>query len=99
MREPHWALPVLQEGNFPVREANIPDQEHKRTQARLSVRQMAIQTEHLITGIAGKKDFLMHVKKAHMSPGLASSVALSPILLSVTASLITSQQALFLWVL
>jgi aspartate kinase len=75
MRElSYMGASVLQEeAIFPVREVNIPIQ-IKNTNApddpgtiiREGAREHAM--EHLITGIAGKKDFVaIHVQKAHMS--------------------------------
>ena len=75
MRElSYMGASVLQEeAIFPVREANIPiqikntnDPEARGTVIRESAAEREL--EHLITGIAGKKDFLaVHVQKAHMS--------------------------------
>ena len=94
-----------EEAIFPVREANIPIQiknTNRPDDAGTVIRETADgdTNEHLITGIAGKKDFLaIHVKKAHMSNEVGASAALS-ILSSVTASLLnTSQQALIRLVL
>ncbi|MDY4691717.1 MAG: aspartate kinase [Atopobiaceae bacterium] len=64
---------LKEEAIFPVREANIPiqikstnDPEARGTVIRESAAEREL--EHLITGIAGKKDFLaVHVQKAHMS--------------------------------
>lgn len=75
MRElSYMGASVLQEeAIFPVREANIPiqikntnDPEARGTVIRESAAEREL--EHLITGIAGKKDFLaVHIQKAHMS--------------------------------
>ena len=75
MRElSYMGASVLQEeAIFPVREANIPiqikntnDPEARGTVIRESAAKREL--EHLITGIAGKKDFLaVHIQKAHMS--------------------------------
>lgn len=75
MRElSYMGASVLQEeAIFPVREVGIPIQirntnqpEKRGTIIRESAEEGA--SEHLITGIAGKKDFLaVHVQKAHMS--------------------------------
>mgnify|MGYP000748660708 FL=1 len=75
MRElSYMGASVLQEeAIFPVREANIPIQiknTNRPEDAGTVIRETADGevSEHLITGIAGKKDFLaIHVKKAHMS--------------------------------
>lgn len=75
MRElSYMGASVLQEeAIFPVREANIPIQ-IKNTNSPLDKGTVIRETadgdvsEHLITGIAGRKDFMaIHVKKAHMS--------------------------------
>ena len=75
MRElSYMGASVLQEeAIFPVREVNIPiqikntnDPERRGTIIRETAED--VRNEHLITGIAGKKDFLIvHVMKAHMS--------------------------------
>ena len=75
MRElSYMGASVLQEeAIFPVREVGIPiqikntnDPERRGTIIRETAEEGA--REHLITGIAGKKDFLaVHVSKAHMS--------------------------------
>ena len=75
MRElSYMGASVLQEeAIFPVREANIPIQikntnrpEDKGTIIRET--SSSKEDEHLITGIAGKRDFVaVHVSKAHMS--------------------------------
>ncbi|MDO4805651.1 MAG: aspartate kinase [Coriobacteriales bacterium] len=75
MRElSYMGASVLQEeAIFPVREVNIPIQikntnepEHFGTIIRETANEHA--REHLITGIAGKKDFVgIYVQKAHMS--------------------------------
>lgn len=75
MRElSYMGASVLQEeAIFPVREANIPIQikntnepEAKGTIIRETAEEH--EQEHLITGIAGKRDFMaVHVQKAHMS--------------------------------
>ena len=75
MRElSYMGASVLQEeAIFPVREANIPiqikntnDPEAKGTTIRETAD--AAVDEHLITGIAGRKDFVaLHIAKAHMS--------------------------------
>lgn len=75
MRElSYMGASVLQEeAIFPVREANIPiqikntnDPEAKGTIIRETAEEH--EQEHLITGIAGKRDFMaVHVQKAHMS--------------------------------
>ena len=75
MRElSYMGASVLQEeAIFPVREANIPiqikntnDPDARGTVIRESAAEREL--EHLITGIAGKKDFLaVHIQKAHMS--------------------------------
>ena len=75
MRElSYMGASVLQEeAIFPVREANIPIQiknTNRPEDTGTVIRETAEGdvSEHLITGIAGKKDFLaIHVKKAHMS--------------------------------
>ena len=75
MRElSYMGASVLQEeAIFPVREVNIPIQiknTNRPQDAGTTLRETATegQDEHLITGIAGKRDFLaVHVKKAHMS--------------------------------
>ena len=75
MRElSYMGASVLQEeAIFPVREVNIPIQIKNTNQPDDSgtiIRENAGEhaREHLITGIAGKKDFLaVHVQKAHMS--------------------------------
>ena len=75
MRElSYMGASVLQEeAIFPVREANIPIQiknTNRPEDTGTVIRETADgdTNEHLITGIAGKKDFLaIHVKKAHMS--------------------------------
>ena len=75
MRElSYMGASVLQEeAIFPVREANIPIQiknTNRPEDTGTVIRETADGdvSEHLITGIAGKKDFLaIHVKKAHMS--------------------------------
>ena len=75
MRElSYMGASVLQEeAIFPVREANIPIQiknTNRPADTGTVIRETADgdTNEHLITGIAGKKDFLaIHVKKAHMS--------------------------------
>jgi aspartate kinase len=75
MRElSYMGASVLQEeAIFPVREVNIPIQIKNTNQPDDSgtiIRETAGEhaREHLITGIAGKKDFLaVHVQKAHMS--------------------------------
>ncbi len=75
MRElSYMGASVLQEeAIFPVREVNIPIQiknTNRPQDAGTTIRETATegQDEHLITGIAGKRDFLaVHVKKAHMS--------------------------------
>ena len=65
---------VLQEDSiFPVREANIPIQikdtnspDRKGTIIRETAEEREV--EHLITGIAGRKDFTaVHIQKTHMS--------------------------------
>lgn len=75
MRElSYMGASVLQEeAIFPVREANIPIQ-IKNTNRPDDVGTIIRETaesdvdEHLITGIAGKRDFLaVHIQKAHMS--------------------------------
>jgi len=75
MRElSYMGASVLQEeAIFPVREANIPIQ-IKNTNRPEDVGTIIRETadsdvdEHLITGIAGKRDFLaVHIQKAHMS--------------------------------
>ena len=75
MRElSYMGASVLQEeAIFPVREANIPiqikntnDPDAKGTIIRETAEEH--EQEHLITGIAGKRDFMaVHVQKAHMS--------------------------------
>ena len=75
MRElSYMGASVLQEeAIFPVREVGIPiqikntnDPERRGTIIRETAED--VRNEHLITGIAGKKDFLIvHVMKAHMS--------------------------------
>ena len=75
MRElSYMGASVLQEeAIFPVREVNIPIQikntnrpQDEGTIIRESAE--AGEDEHLITGIAGKRDFVsVHIKKAHMS--------------------------------
>lgn len=76
MRElSYMGASVLQEeAIFPVREANIPIQiknTNRPEDAGTTIRETAeggAGEEHLITGIAGRKDFMaVHIKKAHMS--------------------------------
>ena len=75
MRElSYMGASVLQEeAIFPVREANIPIQiknTNRPSDAGTVIRETADGdvSEHLITGIAGRKDFTaIHIKKAHMS--------------------------------
>ena len=75
MRElSYMGASVLQEeAIFPVREVNIPIQiknTNRPADEGTIIRENAEagEDEHLITGIAGKKDFIsVHVKKAHMS--------------------------------
>jgi aspartate kinase len=75
MRElSYMGASVLQEeAIFPVREANIPIQiknTNRPDDAGTIIRETADSgvDEHLITGIAGKRDFLaVHIQKAHMS--------------------------------
>ena len=75
MRElSYMGASVLQEeAIFPVREANIPIQikntNHPEAEGTIiSETAAAGVDEHLITGIAGKRDFLtVHIQKAHMS--------------------------------
>ncbi|MGI6229329.1 MAG: aspartate kinase [Tractidigestivibacter sp.] len=75
MRElSYMGASVLQEeAIFPVREANIPIQiknTNRPDDPGTTIRETAegSEDEHLITGIAGRKDFMaVHVKKAHMS--------------------------------
>ncbi len=68
----------------PVREANTNSDQNTTVRRHENViRETAggDANEHLITGIAGRKRLLnIHVKKAHMSNGLASSIALSTLL-------------------
>jgi aspartate kinase len=75
MRElSYMGASVLQEDSiFPVREANIPiqikntnDPDAPGTTIRETAEQREV--EHLITGIAGRRDFTsVHIQKAHMS--------------------------------
>ncbi|MBS5865683.1 MAG: aspartate kinase [Coriobacteriaceae bacterium] len=75
MRElSYMGASVLQEDSiFPVREANIPIQikdtnspDRKGTIIRETAEEREV--EHLITGIAGRKDFTaVHIQKTHMS--------------------------------
>lgn len=75
MRElSYMGATVLQEDSiFPVREANIPIQikdtnspDRKGTTIRETAEEREV--EHLITGIAGRKDFTaVHIQKTHMS--------------------------------
>ena len=75
MRElSYMGASVLQEeAIFPVREVNIPIQiknTNRPADEGTIIRENAEagEDEHLITGIAGKKDFIsVHIKKAHMS--------------------------------
>ncbi len=75
MRElSYMGASVLQEeAIFPVREVNIPIQiknTNRPDDVGTIIREKARagEDEHLITGIAGKRDFIsVHVKKAHMS--------------------------------
>ena len=75
MRElSYMGASVLQEeAIFPVREVNIPIKimnTNRPQDAGTTIRETAETgaDEHLITGIAGRKDFMaVHVKKAHMS--------------------------------
>jgi aspartate kinase len=75
MRElSYMGASVLQEeAIFPVREVNIPIKimnTNRPQDAGTTIRETAEAgaDEHLITGIAGRKDFMaVHVKKAHMS--------------------------------
>lgn len=75
MRElSYMGASVLQEeAIFPVREANIPiaiKNTNLPEKTGTIIRETAQdkETEHLITGIAGRKDFLaVHIQKAHMS--------------------------------
>lgn len=75
MRElSYMGASVLQEeAIFPVRESNIPIQiknTNRPDDAGTIIRETADSDidEHLITGIAGKRDFLsVHIQKAHMS--------------------------------
>ena len=75
MRElSYMGASVLQEeAIFPVREANIPIQiknTNRPQDAGTIIRETSStrEDEHLITGIAGKRDFVaVHVSKAHMS--------------------------------
>ena len=75
MRElSYMGASVLQEeAIFPVREVNIPIQIKNTNRPQdegTIIREKARigEDEHLITGIAGKRDFIsVHVKKAHMS--------------------------------
>ena len=75
MRElSYMGATVLQEeAIFPVREVNIPIQIKNTNRPQdfgtiIRENAEAGEDEHLITGIAGKRDFIsVHVKKAHMS--------------------------------
>ena len=75
MRElSYMGASVLQEeAIFPVREVNIPIQIKNTNRPQdegtiIREKARAGEDEHLITGIAGKRDFIsVHIKKAHMS--------------------------------